>query len=154
MPAYTSAMVCERGKTVTSTLSNVDLLASLKSQVASLGLTIKEKGGDALSAEIESIKAKWFLGGRKVSYKVSFRLANAEHKLHFREMVTESSWGIPPPTLSIETTSTKGWERSGSRKDLSIGGGGSIDYAQLREKVKEIVVTAGWQFHLEGGKVP
>jgi len=69
-------------------------------------------------------------------------------------MVTERSWGIPPPTLSVETTTTKGWERSGSRTDRSVGGGGSIDYAQVRDKVKEAVSAAGWQFHLEGGRVP
>ena len=135
-------------------LNKADMLANLKSQAAALGLSVKDEGGDGLSAEMESIGAKWFLGGRKVSYKASCRLADAEHIVHFRDMVTERSWGIPPPTLSVETTTTKGWERSGSRTDRSVGGGGSIDYAQVRDKVKEAVSAAGWQFHLEGGRVP
>jgi len=139
---------------VSAILSKSDLLASLKSQAAALGLQVKEEGGDGLSAEMESIGAKWFLGGRKVSYKASCRLADAEHTVHFREMVKEKSWGIPPPTLSVETTTTKGWERSGSRTDKSVGGGGRIDYAQVREKLKEAVTGAGWKFHLEGGRTP
>lgn len=135
-------------------LNKADMLANLKSQAAALGLRVKDEDGDGLSAEMESIGAKWFLGGRKVSYKASCRLADVEHIVHFRDMVTERSWGIPPPTLSVETTTTKGWERSGSRTDRSVGGGGRIDYARVRDKVKEAVSAAGWQFHLEGGRVP
>lgn len=137
-----------------ATTAKSDLLANLKSHAAALGLHVTEEGSDALSAEVESIRAKWFLGGRKVSYKASCRLADAEHTVHFRDMVTERSWGIPPPTFSVETTTTKGWERSGSRTDRSVGGGGRIDYAQLRDTVKEAVVAAGWRFHLEGGRMP
>ncbi len=135
-------------------LNKADMLANLKSQAAALGLRVNDEDGDGLSAQMESIGAKWFLGGRKVSYKASCRLADVEHIVHFRDMVTERSWGIPPPTLSVETTTTKGWERSGSRTDRSVGGGGRIDYARVRDKVKEAVSAAGWQFHLEGGRVP
>lgn len=135
-------------------LNKADMLANLKSQAAALGLRVNDEDGDGLSAKMESIGAKWFLGGRKVSYKASCRLADVEHIVHFRDMVTERSWGIPPPTLSVETTTTKGWERSGSRTDRSVGGGGRIDYARVRDKVKEAVSAAGWQFHLEGGRVP
>ena len=135
-------------------LSKSDLLTRLKSEASTLGLKVQDDGPDGLAGEMEAIGAKWFLGGRKVSYKASCRLAETEHTVHFRDVVTERSWGIPPPTLSVESTSTKGWERSGSRTDRSVGGGGRIDYARLRDKVKEAVTAAGWQFHLEGGRMP
>lgn len=140
---------------MSTALSKTDLLTRLKSEASALGIKIKEEGDDKLSGEMETIGAKWLLGGRKVSYKTSCRLTDADHTVHFREAVLERSWGIPPLTFTVETTSTKGWERSGSRTDRSAGGGGGhVDYAQVREKLKETATAAGWQFHLEGGRLP
>ena len=66
-----------------------DLLAELKSYAADLGLSVREAGNDELAGEAESIRAKWFLGGRKASYRMSCRLMEAEHAVRFREMVSE-----------------------------------------------------------------
>jgi hypothetical protein len=90
-----------------------------------------------------------------VTYKASIRFAGIEHIVHFREVVVERSWGIPPPTLTVETTTTSGWTRSGTRTDVSAGGGGGkVDYARVREAVEKAVTAAGWTFHLEGGRMP
>jgi hypothetical protein len=44
---------------------------------------------------------------------------------------------------------------SGERTDISTGGGGgSIDYAQVRDSVEQAVTAAGWTFHLQGGRLP
>lgn len=135
-------------------LSTADLTASLKQQLAALGLTVREEGG-ALTADTESIRAKWWLGGRKATYRMSCRSDEPAHTLHFREAVVERSWGIPPPTLTVETTTTSGWTRSGSRKDVSAGGGGgALDYARVREAVEQAAKAAGWTFHLDGGRMP
>ncbi len=103
---------------------------------------------------MKSIRAKWLLGARTVTYRMSCRLDDAERTVHFREAIVETSWGIPPPTFSTEKTVVKGWERSGERADRSVGGGGTIDYGQVRETLKQMVSAAGWQFHLEGGRAP
>ena len=134
-------------------LGRSDLLSRLTSTLRSLGLTANATGPDGLAGETESIRAKWFLGGRKVSYKMSCHLVEAEHCARFREMVAERSWGIPPPTLTVETTTISGWKRSGSRTDHSVGGGGTLDYAQVRNAVEAAVAESGWQFRLEGGWV-
>ena len=135
-------------------LSSNDLLAELRKQAAILGLAVRDGGALELHGEAESIGAKWWLGGRKVNYKMSCRLAEAERILHFREAVVERSWGIPPPTLTVEKTTVRGWKRSGERTDVSLGGGGKLDYARVREAVERAAVAAGWTFHLEGGRMP
>jgi len=130
-----------------------ELKTELKAVLAGAGLTVTESDG-ALEATREAITAKWWLGGRKVTYRASCRLAEPERTVHFREVVVERSWGIPPPTLTVETTTTSGWKRSGTRTDVSAPGGGTLDYARVREAVEKAVTAAGWTFHLEGGRLP
>lgn len=134
-------------------LPKADLLVGLKAKVAALGLSVDE-GGDGLSGKAKSIRAKWLLGARSVTYKMSCRLDEAAHIVHFREAVAETSWGLPPPTFITERTTVKGGARSGERTDRSVGGGGTIDYGRVREALKQAVSAAGWQFHLEGGRMP
>lgn len=78
---------------MTNALGKSDLLADLKSKATALGLSLHEDGKVGLSGEIESIRAKWFLGSRKAIYRMSCRLAEAEHTMLFREAVIEKSWG-------------------------------------------------------------
>jgi hypothetical protein len=135
-------------------LSTQDLLAELKKQTAALGLKTNDGANQQLAGEAESIGAKWWLGGRKVTYRMSCRPTDADHTLHFREATVERSWGIPPPTLTVEKTTVSGWKRSGERKDISVGGGGTLDYARVRDAIERAVGAAGWKFHLEGGRMP
>lgn len=135
-------------------LSETDLLAALKARANFLGVSLEADGPHALKGEKQSILIKWFLGQRKMVYSMAVRLAEAEHGVKFREMVKESSWGILPPTFTVEKTTVKGWERSGTHSEASPAGGGKVDYGELREAFKKIVTDAGWQFHLEGGRAP
>ncbi|MFN3655781.1 MAG: hypothetical protein ACK4UO_00835 [Pseudolabrys sp.] len=130
-----------------------DIKAALKSIFAEAGLSVTESGA-TLEGAREQITAKWWLGGRKVTYRASCRLAESERTVHFRDVVVERSWGIPPPTLTVETTTTSGWKRSGTRTDVSMPGGGQVDYARVREAIETAVTAAGWTFHLEGGRMP
>ena len=138
-----------------TTLSMDALLAALKKLSTAHGLAVRDGANHEVAGEVEKIGAKWWFGGRKVSYRMSCRLAEADRTVQFREVVTERSWGIPPPTLTVETTSTSGWQRSGTRKDVSLGGqGGTLDYAGFREAAEQAVKAAGWTFHLDGGRFP
>ena len=134
--------------------SKHDLIAELQKQTSALGLNVHDEGDKGLSGEAETIKAKWWLGGRKVAYCMSCRPTEQDHTIHFREAVTERSWGIPPPTMTVETTTVSGWKRSGERKDVSVGGGGTLDYGKVRNAVEAASVAAGWKFQLEGGRMP
>jgi hypothetical protein len=135
-------------------LAKDDLVTELQKLAGAFGLTLGEGAQLELTGETESIRAKWWLGGRKISYRMSCRPSESDHTVHFREAIVERSWGIPPPTFTVETTTQAGWKRSGERRDASFGGGGSVDYAQMRHAVEKAVAAAGWQFHLDGGRMP
>lgn len=134
-------------------LNRHDVVAALQAQAAALGLNVHEDP-EGLAGEVESIQAKWWFGGRKAVYRMSCRPTDTDHTVHFREAVVERSWGIPPPTLTVETTSTSGWKRSGERKDISVGGGGTLNYAKVRDGMEKVATSAGWKFHLDGGRAP
>jgi hypothetical protein len=135
-------------------LSRRDLLAQLRTQGAVMGLKVHDDGDQELVGEAESIVSRWWLGGRKVIYRISCRPTEDDHILHFREAVTERSWGLPPPTMTVEKSTVSGWKRSGERSDMAVGGGGTLDYARVREAVERTVTAAGWQFQFEGGRKP
>jgi hypothetical protein len=130
-----------------------ELLADLGSKAVALGLTIQDDG-TGFSGAVKSIRAKWLLGARTVTYRMSCHLDEAGHAVRYREAVVESSWGLPPPTFTVERTTVTGWARSGERTDRSVGGGGTVDYGRVREALKQMATDAGWQFHLEGGRFP
>lgn len=135
-------------------LSQQDLLAGLKTRLGALGLSLQEDAKQGLVGEAQPIRSKWWLGARTVTYRMSCRPSEADHTVQFREAVTESSWGLPPPTVTVEKTKVSGWKLSGERSDVSPGGGGTIDYAKVRDAVEQAVTAAGWTFHLQGGRLP
>jgi hypothetical protein len=139
---------------MSNNVSERDLIAELQKQTATAGLNVRADAQHGLMGEAEQIRAKWWFGGRKVTYRMSCRLTESDHTVNFREAVVERSWGIPPPTLSVETTSVSGWKRSGERRDVSVGGGGALDYAKVRNAVESASTAAGWKFHFEGGRLP
>jgi hypothetical protein len=134
--------------------SKHDLLAQLRTQGAVMGLKVHDSNDRELVGEAESISARWWLGGRKVIYRMSCRPSEEDRTLHFREVVTERSWGLPPPAVTVEKSTVRGWKRTGERGDVAVGGGGTLDYARVREAVERTVTAAGWQFEFEGGRMP
>ena len=136
-----------------TSVTATDLKVRLKTALAAHGIAVTDKDG-GLAGEAEKILAKWWLGSRKVSYRMTCRFDEAAKAVHFREAVVEKSSGMPPPTLSVEVTTTSGWTRSGSRTDTSPAGGGTVDYGQARNAVEQAVKNAGWTFRLEGGRMP
>jgi hypothetical protein len=135
-------------------LATCDLPTDLEKKSEALGLSVHEDSQEGYSGEVEAIGAKWWFGGRKVVYRMSCRLTDPDHTVHFREAIVERSWGIPPPTLTVEATRTTGWKRNDKRTDVSVGGGGSLNYGQVRNALEQAVAAAGWNFHLEGGRMP
>lgn len=140
---------------MTDMADRAELSSSLRSQVSGLGLAVQDANDDGFKGAVESILVKWPLGQRKAVYKMSVRLAEPDHVARFREAVKETSWGILPPTFTVETTTIKGGERSGVHAEHAPGaGGGKVDYGQVREALKATVEAAGWRFELEAGRMP
>lgn len=130
--------------------SSSDLLARLESITTAHGVTVNSKDDRALRGTQETIKSKWFLGGRKVTYRMSCELDDGSRTVRFREAVAESSWGVPPPTFTVETTTQRGTRVTESRTDRGVGGGGHLDYGSLREDFAREIGDDGWQFTVEG----
>jgi hypothetical protein len=136
-------------------LARRELLDDLEKKAGALGLAVREdEEQQGCSGAVEAIGAKWWFGGRKVTYRMSCRLTEADRTVHFREAAVERSWGIPPPTLTVEATTISGWKRNEKRTDVSVGGGGSLKYGQVRNVLEQATAAAGWNFHLDGGRMP
>ena len=116
-----------------STLSQAELLSKLAAvATANTGTALTATDG-TITGRLAAIKAKWFLGGRKVTSNFRCTLDPANHEAHFRESATESSWGLPPPTFTVETTSQFGSRVNTTRTDTGVGGGGRLEFGKFRE---------------------
>ncbi|MDP1571899.1 MAG: hypothetical protein Q8L86_18025 [Vicinamibacterales bacterium] len=137
------------------TILSRDLLATrLKTVAETGGLHVVTAAPDRLTAERETSLGRWFLGGRKAVYRASCDLDEAAHDVRFREATTESSWGIPPPSLSVETTAQHGTRTTQSTTVRTADGGGAFNIGEFRQAVEAAAGEAGWQFHLEAGRRP
>lgn len=137
-----------------NTIVGSELEAHLASIAADHGVNIKSSNDHKLRGTQEAIKSKWFLGGRKVVYSMACDVDEPVHTVRFRESALETSWGIPPPTLTVETTTQHGTKVNESRVDRSVGGGGRLDYGTLRSAFEQTSSEAGWTFAFEAGKRP
>lgn len=61
----------------------------------------------------------------------------------------ESSWGLPPPTFTVETTSQFGSRVNTTRTDKGVGGGGRLEFGKFRQDFERAVQDAGWKFVYE-----
>ncbi len=134
--------------------SNEQLVSELWAAAKSAGLSMTATTPGHLEGEIESIRAKWFLGKRTVRYRMSCEIDQGSHVVTFRESMLEKVIGMAPPTFSVEKTSQKGTRVGIERKDLSVGGGGTVSYGSLREEFERIVTAAGWRFAFQPIRMP
>jgi hypothetical protein len=132
-----------------SPVQETDLLDKLTDVVKAAGGTITSREAHALIGMLTAIKAKWLLGGRKVTSTIRCTLDPANHEVHFRESAVESSCGLPPPTFTVQTTSQYGSRVKETRIDKSVGGGGKLEFGKFRESVEQAVKNAGWKFALQ-----
>ena len=129
--------------------SQGELLLQLSSIASSHGGTSSMPDDHTVKGTLTVIKAKWFLGGRKVTSSFTCKTDPTSHKAHFRESAVESSWGLPPPTFTVQTTTQYGTRVKQTRVDKGVGGGGLLEFGKFRESVEQAVKEAGWGFVLE-----
>ncbi len=122
------------------------LLDRIAAAVQAAGGTITSRDAHAVKATLTAIKSKWFLGGRKATDSVTCRLLPEAHEVHLREVATETSWGMPPPTFTVETTVQSGTRVTSTRTDKAVGGGGRLEFGRFREAVEQATREAGWSF--------
>ena len=124
------------------------LYNSITQQLSSAGWTIRSDGSK-LTAEREEILSKWMLGKRSVKLELELQFDGQSKTLVFREKAVEKSSGLAPPTFSVSTSTQRGIKVSEHRTDVSVGGGGTMDYGKARDWVEQQCVNDGWAFKLE-----
>lgn len=129
------------------------LVSLLRETASAFGLTFETPSPTLVRAAQDAVISKWMLGGRKASYRASCMLDEATQVATFREILTESSWGVPPPAITVETTSQSGTTVNKSVK-VTGPGGGKVDLGAARAAFERTVTTAGWKFVFESGKSP
>ena len=135
--------------TTTSMLSQAELLPKLLGvATANAGTAVTAKDGTS-TGTLTAIPSKWLLGGRKVTSNFKCTLDSTNHEAHFRESAMESSWGLPPPTFTVETTSQFGSRVNATRTDTAVGGGGRLKFGKFREDFEQAVQDAGWKIIYE-----
>lgn len=103
------------------------LLHRLEDLARAEGLQVTTASAGHLDASCVTPLGRWFLGGRKAVYRVACDLRDEAHELRLRESTTETSWGIPPPSLRVETTAQRGARVSMETTVTTPGGGGTFD---------------------------
>jgi hypothetical protein len=129
--------------------SQAELLKRVSLIASSHGGTSSMPDDHTVTGTLTAIKSKWFLGGRKVTSNFTCTLDPASHEAHFRESAVESTWGMPPPTFTVQATSQYGARVKATRVDKSVGGGGILEFGKFREEVEQTVKHAGWEFLYE-----
>ena len=132
-----------------TTFSEAELLKRVSLIASSHGGTSSIPDDHTVTGTLTAIKAKWLLGERKVTNNFTCTLDPASHEAHFQESAVETSWGMPPPTFTVQTTSQYGAPVKATRVDKGVGGGGVLEFGTFRESVERTVKDAGWDFLYE-----
>jgi len=132
-----------------TTFSQAELLKRLSQIASSHGGTSSMPDDHTVTGTLTAIQAKWLLGERKVTSSFTCALDPANHEAHFRESAVETSWGMTPPTFTVQTTSQVGARVKATRVDKGVGGGGVLEFGAFRESVERTVNDAGWTFLYE-----
>lgn len=134
-------------------LAKEELLARLMALAAKEGLNGEIKDG-VMQGRKEAIKARWFLGGIRSTYNFSCALDGDTCTATFRESIVDKSWGLAPPTVTVETSSQSGTTVDSTRRDRSVGGGGTLSFGAWRSRCQELVAQAGWRFIHQALRLP
>jgi len=137
-----------------STESKTSLLERLAHLAADHDVALSPQGQDTLKGELDVSLGRWMIGGHSIKYRCWCQLDETARTVTFRESTTETSWGIPPPTVKVERRTQSGTHVSETTATSAPGGGGRLDYGALRERFAAAAREAGWTFTYEAGKRP
>ncbi len=138
---------------MTGVLGERALLNELQKQTAALGLTLRGDAGHGLSGEAEKIRAKWWLGGRKVTYRMSCqltepiipRLPGSRHGAQLE--YSPSNYGRDDQRERLETLGRtprcfgRRWRRTRLRQGAQCGGSpserrGGVEIPSRRRRMR------------------
>jgi len=133
--------------------SKASLLERFAHLAADHDVALSPEGRNTLRGELDVSLGRWMIGGHSIKYRCWCQFDDTARTVTFRESTTETSWGIPPPTVKVERRTQAAAGVSGTTA-TSAPGGGRLDYGALREQFAAAARGAGWEFHFEAGKEP
>lgn len=133
--------------------SKASLLERFAHLAADHDVALSPEGRDTLRGELDVSLGRWMIGGHSIKYRCWCRFDDTARLVTFRESTTETSWGIPPPTVKVERQTQAATSVSGTTP-TNPPGGGRLDYGALRERFAEATRGAGWEFRYEAGQAP
>lgn len=127
---------------------------ALKSVLTGAGFTIGKESPDGFIAESTVTLARWALGSRKARRRLSIRLDAGTRTILLRESLTETAIGFAPPAFFAESWKQKGTKKTATLTGHGPGGGGEVQFGDVRDELKSLVERAGWRFIYEAAKTP
>ena len=135
------------------------LLDDINAVVSALPAMLQEKNGK-YSFEFIIAERKAFLSSKKLIYRASFRIDEAQKELRFTEMLKESGVGVSSGTsdvqispgmgFKVETYTIGGKQREGNIAEQSALFGKkysySFDYSKIRKDIEAAAAKAGYGF--------
>lgn len=127
----------------------------IKTFVKTIPAELKEKKG-VYELSLIVAERKTFLTRQKLEYRAKFRVDDGERFIKFTEILKESGSGVsvgdttPSFGFKKESYSIKGKERESTIEEQSLLFGKKyeykFDYKSVREKIKELAQSAGFEF--------
>ncbi len=119
--------------------------------LAKTGYTVTGGTSTDLVIGSEVANANWVTGKKKVTYSAIMKAEESDRTVYWWEMLQEGGGGLSFGTMGVESTSTFGTKRYGTKKEVVIGPGGvamdySWDYAATRRLAEEIAARHGFAF--------
>lgn len=128
-----------------TTLATPDELRSRISACATArGGSARTPDERTVEGTLTAIKSQWFLGGRMVKNSFRCHLDANTRTVRFRETAAETSWGLPPPALTVQASRQFGSRVNTSRTEKAVGGGGRLEFGQFREDIEKAASDGGW----------
>lgn len=124
------------------------LVAAIVAACGTAGLSLAEREGTLVGEQVH-IAVRWILGSRTVRRVVRCEIDAGHGAVRWHERFVERSWGLMPPTLSVERSTISGARLSGTRRDASVAGGGALDYGAVRDAAERCAREAGWTFEVK-----
>jgi hypothetical protein len=88
-------------------------------------------------------------GVKKVEFEAILKAVEQERTVYYWEMLKEKGAGMSLGGFESESYSTFGTKRSGTKKEVLVGPGGSVawdwDYAKTRQIVEAVAAQHGWK---------
>lgn len=126
------------------------LLRDIMSEFANYpGYQVAYGGGGDIAIDNKVADGTYGTGKKKVDFEAVLKAVDPERTVYYWEILKEKGAGISFGGFEAESYSTFGTKRSGTKKEVLIGPGGTVawdwDYGKTRQIVEAVTARHGWR---------